>query len=101
MAGVLLLIGSALGGFAFVRRLLGQTLRFTEQLFWGIAVGWLLSSAGGYLLARALGKLSFGVVPAITLGVWLFASLLLLRELRLLRQIQFKHAWQREHTGLD
>ncbi|HXI26450.1 MAG TPA: hypothetical protein VNG71_21530 [Pyrinomonadaceae bacterium] len=100
MAGFLLLIGSALAGLALVRRLLGQALRFTEQLFWGIAVGWVLSSAGGYLLARVLGRLSFGVVLAITLAVWLFAGLLLLRELRHLKRIQFKHAWQREHTGL-
>jgi hypothetical protein len=100
VTGVLLLIGSALAGFTLVRRLLGQTLRFTEQLLWGITVGWLLSSAGGYLLARALGRLSFGVVLAITLAVWLCAGLLLLRDARLLKRIQFKQAWQREHTGL-
>ena len=114
MAGVLLLIGSALAGLALVRRLLGQTLRFSEQLIWSIAVGWLLSSAGGYLLARALGRLSFGVVLAITLAVWLFAALMLFRDLRRLKRIQFKHRrfplapsltvgfqqWKSEHTGL-
>jgi len=100
VAGVFLLIGSALAGLALVHRLLGQTLRFTEQLFWGIAVGWVLSSAGGYLLARALGRLSFGVVLAITLAVWVLAGLLLVRDLRRLKRIQFKHGWQREHTGL-
>lgn len=100
MAGVLFLIGSALAGFALVRRLLDHTLRFTEQLFWGVAVGWLLSSAGGYLVARTLGRLSFGVVLAITLAVWLVAGLLLVRDLPRLKRIQFKHAWQREHYGL-
>jgi hypothetical protein len=114
VAGVLLLIGSALAGLALVRRLLGQTLRLTEQLFWGIAVGWVLSSAGGYLLARLLGRLSFGVVLAITLGVWLLGGLLLFRDLRRLKRIQFPRRrfplapsvtirfqpWQREHTGL-
>ena len=100
MAGVLLLIGSALAGFALVRRLLGQTLRFAEQLFWGIAVGWVLSSAGGYLLARARGRLSLGVVLAIMAAVWLCAGLLLFRDPRRLERVPFKHAWQREHTGL-
>jgi hypothetical protein len=100
VAGVLLLIGSALAGLALVRRLLSHALRFTEQLFWSIAVGWLLSSGVGFLLARLLGKLSFRAVLAITFAAWLFAGLLLLRDLRHLKRIQFKHAWQREHTGL-
>jgi hypothetical protein len=116
-----------MAGFALVRRVLGRTVRLTEQFFWGIAVGWLLSSAGGYLLARLLGRLSFGVVLTITLAVCLCAGLLLLRDARFLKQIQFKRGrlalapsltappqpgcpagdpgvgfqqWQREHTGL-
>jgi hypothetical protein len=100
VAGFLLLIGSALAGLALVRRLLGQTVRLPEQLFWGIAIGWLLSSAGGYLLARALGRLSLGVVLAITLAVWLCAGLLLLRDLRRLKRIQFKYLRERQHAGL-
>ena len=101
-------------GVAVVRRVLGETLRLIEQLLWGIACGWLLSSAGGYLLARVVGRLSFGVVMAITLAAWLIAGLLLLRDLRRVKRIQFKsrpvplapsltvgfQPWRREHTGL-
>src|SRR5947208_7596171 len=39
-------------------------------------------------------------MPALPLGFWLFAGRLLLRDLRRVRRIQIKHAWQREHIGL-
>lgn len=105
MIALLLLAGSALMGIGLVRLVLGRLLNHAEQALWGVVIGWAASTWAGYLGALALGRLSRGMVLALTCLVWAAACCAWFPTLkRLLRRQSFfslvRALWRPEYRGL-
>lgn len=66
MSAFLFCFGAALLGIYFVRRLFDGILDEAEQLLSGVIVGWMICVWCAYLLARAMGHLSYGAMLALT-----------------------------------
>lgn len=95
MTFTLFLIGSALLGIALARRLFGSLLGYAEQVFWGLVIGWMLTTCSAYLVARLAGRLSFAGVLCVMIAAWVAAVLLWLPALRAAREGRTRHgAWR-------
>jgi hypothetical protein len=82
MTAVLFLIGAMLFGVAVVRRAFAVWTNHAEQIFWGLVVGWILTTGATYWLARLYGRLSFEVVLTILIATWLAAIILWLPKIK-------------------
>src|SRR3954470_21657346 len=81
MAAVVFLVGAAFFGIGLVRLALSWRLTRAEQGLWGLVIGWTLTTAAAYLVARFNGRLTSGVIWVITAGAWLGAAGLWWRQL--------------------
>ncbi|HWN10814.1 MAG TPA: hypothetical protein VNO50_16360 [Pyrinomonadaceae bacterium] len=104
LLGIAFLIGATLFGTGLVRRLppLRRWLNHIEQATWGMVVGWMLTTIGAYLVARVLGRLSFGPTLGFTFVVWLSAAALWIRTLRRIQRegLAMRTLWRAEYAGL-
>ncbi len=104
LIGIAFLIGATLLGIGLVRRLppLLRWLNHVEQATWGMVGGWMLTTLGAYLLARVLGRLSFGPTLGFTFVVWLTAAALWISTLRRIRRegLAIRTLWRAEYAGL-
>ncbi|HKR01394.1 MAG TPA: hypothetical protein VJT09_12025 [Pyrinomonadaceae bacterium] len=89
MIALLFLAGSALLGLGLVRRVAGRLLNHAEQLLWGLVVGWALTTAIAYMVARVVGDLTFSSILALTILVWIATLALWFRRLKRWREIDF------------
>lgn len=76
MIAAIFLIGAMLFGIALVRRAFGVWTNHAEQVLWGLIVGWTVTTAATYGLARFFGRLSFEVVVTILIATSLAAIIL-------------------------
>jgi hypothetical protein len=95
---LLFLSGSALLGLGIVHRCLAQLLNRVEKLLWGVVLGWSISTAAVYVIARWQLKLSIGIIIWVTVFTFLAAVPLLAQPIRRLNKNQFK--WQPHVTGV-
>ena len=101
MMGALFLVGGLLFGVALVRRAFGAHLNHAEQVLWGLVVGWTLTTAATYGLARLFGNLSVAVVLALLLASWLAAIVLWLPTIKILASLRSPpRLWRRDYTAL-
>ena len=104
LIGIAFLIGAALLGTGVVRRLppMGRRLNDVEQATWGMVLGWMLTTLGAYLSARALGGLTFRLMLGFTVVVWIAVVGLWLSEVRRISRegLAVKTLWRPEYTGL-
>jgi hypothetical protein len=101
MMAALFLIGALLFGVALVRRAFGAQLNHAEQALWGLVIGWTLTTAATYGLARLSGSLSVSVVLAVVVASWLAAIALLLPTIKTLASLKSPPPlWRREYAAL-
>lgn len=82
MIGAILLLGAALLGIGIIRRLFALQLNSAEQALWGLVLGWSVTTAVAYCLARMTGSLSLASIIPLLLFVWVGAILCWLPTLR-------------------
>ncbi len=82
MSAFLFCFGAALLGIYFVRRLFDGILDEAEQILSGVIVGWIICVWCAYLLARAMGHLSYGAMLALTAIICVAAVYLWCRYLQ-------------------
>jgi hypothetical protein len=100
MIAALFLVGALLFGVALVRRAFGAHLNHAEQALWGLVVGWALTTAVTYGLARLFGSLSVAVVLAVLAATWLAAIILWLPTMKTLASQQsLPGLWRREYAA--
>jgi hypothetical protein len=88
MEGILFLIGSILLGIGLVKK----TLPFAdgvERVFWGTAVGVLLSSWAGYLISRVLFEMNYAALIFLTAAIWIAAFFMFRQSFAQVRQFDF------------
>ena len=104
LTGIAFLIGATLLGMGLVRRLplLRRWLNHAEQATWGMAVGWMLTTLGAYLIARVLGSLSFRPMLAFTVAIWIIAVVAWFETLQRIRRegLSLGSLWRPEYAGL-
>jgi len=100
MLAILFLIGSAVLGVCFLRRLMRDLLDGVEQILWGVVAGWTLTTVGVYLLARCLGELTSKLMIAATIAVWIFSAILIAFEVRRRSRASSLLVWQEKYLGL-
>jgi hypothetical protein len=101
MIAGLFLFGGILFGVALVRRVFGAHLNHAEQALWGLIVGWMLTAAGAYGLARLAGRLSIAVALTILIATWLSAILLSLPAIKgLARSRSVPRLWRKDYVPL-
>ena len=69
MLAVIFLIGSVLLGIEVVKQLFPFTNK-SERLFWGIALGPMLTIWTAYLISHAVGNLNYATLSILTVVVW-------------------------------
>jgi hypothetical protein len=82
MGAALLLLGSALLGIGLTERLLGPRLSHVAHLFFGLVIGWAVTTAIAYAWALTTGGLSRLWLFGLLATVWLSALYLLFPKLR-------------------
>ena len=76
MIAAIFLFGAMLFGVGLVRRAFGAWTNHAEQALWGLIVGWTLTTAATYGVARLFGRLSIAVVLTVFVAMWLGAIFL-------------------------
>ena len=100
MLGILFLVGSAAAGVCFVRRMLRDLLTAAEQIFWGVVIGWTLTTIAVYFGARWHGQLTSSLIWMTTIAVWLITAALIVWEARHPIRASSLFEWHREYFGL-
>ena len=101
MTAAIFLLGATLFGVALVRRAFGVWINHAEQLLWGLVLGWTLTTAATYELARLFGQLSIGVVLGVLVATWLAAILLWLSIIRNVASSRLlPQFWRKDYTPL-
>ena len=101
MIAALFLVGAMLFGMALVRRAFGTHLNHAEQALWGLVLGWTLTTAATYGLARLICSLSLAVVLAVLIATWLAAIALWFPTIKTLaNQRSRPRLWRREYAAL-
>ncbi len=100
MFAVLFLLGAALSGLCLVRRVTRELLDGVEQILWGIVAGWTLTTAGIYLIARWRGELTYKLMIAATIAVWIVSAILIVFEVRRPSRASSLFIWQKKYIGL-
>jgi hypothetical protein len=104
LTGTLFLIGATFFGIGLVRRLppLRDVLNHVEQIWWGVVIGWILSTLAAYLVARLTGHLSFGPLLLLTLVFWGIGLLLWIDSIQRVRRVGLRLStkWRPEYVGL-
>lgn len=101
MSAALFLVGAMLLGIALVRRAFAVWTNHAEQALWGLVVGWTLTTAATYGLARLFGRLSSEVVVTILVATWLAALLLWLPTIKNLGSSgAIPRLWRKEYAHL-
>jgi hypothetical protein len=101
MMAALFLVGAMLFGAALVRRAFGVWTNHAEQLLWGLVVGWTLTTAAAYGVARLLGHLSLAGVLTVVTATWLAAVFLWLPTMKTLASSRScPRLWRPEYAPL-
>ena len=101
MTAAIFLIGAMLFGVGLVRRVFGAWTNHAEQTLWGLIVGWTLTTAATYGLARLFGRLSFEVVLVVLVATWLAAFLLWLPTIKNLASTRsLPQLWRKDYAHL-
>ncbi|HEV2764501.1 MAG TPA: hypothetical protein VGV38_16090 [Pyrinomonadaceae bacterium] len=102
MTALVFLVGAALAGAGLVRRVFGSFLSHAEQALWGLVVGWMVSTAAAYLLARAFGELRPGPSVALGAALWCAAVVLWLPAWKRLRRERpsLRSFWREEYAAM-
>ena len=101
--GIVFLTGAALLGIGLVRRIspLRALLNHVEQTMWGVVIGWITTTIAAYLLARAMGSLTFGSLLILTAVIWIVALFFWLPFIKSLpRSNTFRSLWRAEYGWL-
>jgi hypothetical protein len=95
------LLGAMSLGMALVRRAFGAHLNHAEQALWGLVVGWTLTTAATYGLARLVGHLSVTVVLGVLIATWLAAIILWLPTIKTLATSRsLPRFWRKDYAYL-
>jgi hypothetical protein len=101
MIAAIFLFGATLFGIALVRRAFGVWTNHAEQVLWGLIVGWTVTTAATYGLARLFGRLSFEVVLTILIATSLAAIILWLPAIRNVASSRsLPRFWRKEYAPL-
>ena len=101
MIAALFLLGALLFGVALVRRAFAAHLNHAEQVLWGLVVGWTLTTAATYGVARLYGGLSVAVVVAVLVMTWLAAIVLWFPTIKnLASQRSRPPLWRKDYAPL-
>ena len=101
MIAALFLLGALLFGVALVRRAFGARLNQAEQTLWGLVIGWALTAAVTYGVARVLGHLSVRIILVVLGATWLAAIFCWLPTIRAgTKARSLSSVWRREHVPL-
>src|SRR5437899_11543540 len=96
----LFLAGSVLLGSCLARRILGAFLNLVEQLLWGAVIGCVLPTIAIFWLARWQGQLTYKLILAATVVIWIVAALMIVFQLRRSNRTASLFVWQRHYVGL-
>lgn len=101
MMAVLFLVGAMLFGAALVRRMFGAHLNHAEQALWGLVVGWTLTTAATYGVARFFGHLSLAAGLTVLAPTWLAAISLWFPTIKTLANFRSRpRLWRPEYAHL-
>ena len=101
MMAALFLAGAMFFGVALVRRAFGAHLNHAEQVLWGLVIGWTLTTAASYGVARLFGSLSVAAVLTVLVATWLAAIVLWLPATKTLASLRSPtRLWRREYAHL-
>jgi len=101
MIAAIFLLGGMLFGVALVRRVFGAHLNHAEQALWGLVVGWTLTTAATYGLARLFGHLSLAVALAVLVAIWLAGVFLWLTTMRIFANSRSRpRLWRKDYAPL-
>lgn len=101
MTAAIFLIGAILFGAGLVRHAFGAWTNHAEQALWGLIVGWTVTTAATYGLARLFGQLSFEIVLTLLVATWLAAIFLWLPTIRNLANSRaFPRLWRPDYAQL-
>lgn len=102
ITALVFLVGACLLGTGLIRRAAGRWLDHAEQSMWGLVAGWMLTTVCAYLVARSLGRLSWGAMMVLLVVVWVVAVALWLPVVKLWmhRRTRLRALWRNDYAGL-